>query len=78
MVTLVTILKLFGVCMLIPCFAFAVTLSLYMVKQVKWESNLKRYKISALGYVQNPQGFLITTPKELLEELQGVEERITK
>ena len=76
--TLVTILKCFGICMLIPCFAFVITLSLYMFKQVKWESNLKRYKISALGYVQNPQGFLLTTPKELLEELQGYEEKITK
>ena len=75
---LVEILKLFGICMLIPCIAFVITLSLYMFKQVKWESNLKRYKISALGYVQNPQGFLLTTPKELLEELQGYEEKITK
>ena len=76
--TLITILKCFGICMLIPCIAFAITLSLYMFKQVKWESNLKRYKISALGYVQNPQGFVLTTPKELLEELQGYEEKITK
>ena len=76
--TLITILKCFGICMLIPCFAFVVTLSLFMFKQIKWDTNLKHYKISALGYVQNPQGFLLTTPKELLEELQGVEERIAK
>ena len=78
MKSLLTILKLFGVCMLIPCFAFAVTLSLYMVKQVKWESNLKHYRKGALGSVINPQGFTLSHASELLDELQGFEEKIAK
>lgn len=75
---LLTILKAFGWIIVFTTGSFALFMFLYMKKQIKWESTLKNYTISALGYVQNPQGFLLTTPKELLEELQGVEERIAK
>lgn len=50
---------------------------IYVLKQARWESNLKRYKKGQLG-VYNAQGHLITTPEELLDELQGIEQRIAK
>ena len=49
----------------------------YVLKQARWEANLKRYRIGQLGVI-NPQGHMITTPEELLKELQGIEERIAK
>ena len=75
---ILTIIKILGGIILFTTASFSIFLFAYMHKQVKWESGLKNYKISALGYVVNPQGFILTTPRELLEELQGVEERIVK
>lgn len=49
----------------------------YVLKQAKWESELKRYTKGQLG-VYDRQGHLIETPQELLDQLQGVEQRIAK
>ena len=73
----IIILKIIGWCIVIPAVAFAAVLTLYMLKQIRWETNLKRYRKGQLG-VYNPQGVLITTPEELLDELKGIEESIAK
>lgn len=56
---------------------FISIMSVYLFKQARWESNLKRYRKDPRGVI-NGQGHLITTPGELLDELIGIEERIAK
>ncbi len=63
----------FALCLLIPGLAFAFSLTVAIFKQIRWESNLKRYRIKGPGEVVNPQGFVITSPSHLLEELKGIE-----
>ena len=66
----------FAVCLLVPGITFAALLSISMIKQLRWESNLNRYHIKAPGEVVNPQGVVITSASHLLNELKGIEEPI--
>ena len=66
-------LKMLGITILVSCSVFIAGMTIFIVKQMKWESNLKNYKAKDNGYVVNPYGFLLTTPKQLLDELQGKE-----
>lgn len=74
---MITALKLFGISALTATSVVAISMAVYVLKQVKWESDLKRYRKGALGGVINKQGHQIFTAEELLDELMGIEERIT-
>ena len=50
---------------------------IYVLKQAKWESELKRYRVFGDNVI-NGQGHIIEHPAELLEELQGIEKRIAQ
>ena len=53
------------------CFVVcASAVSIYVIKQMHTESVLKQFKKGQLG-VYNKHGGIITTPQELLDELQG-------
>ena len=70
--------KLFGISALTMCSVTCIAMTVYVLKQIKWESELKRYKRGALGGVINRQGHQIFTATELLDELMGIEEKIAK
>ena len=75
---ILTAVKLFGVCALTMCSVTCISMTVYVLKQIKWESDLKKYKRGALGGVINRQGHQIFTATELLDELMGIEEKIAK
>ncbi len=60
------------------CIIFMWCASIFVIKHSKWEGELSGYKINDDGTVTNKQGVKINTAKWLLEELQGVEEKIAK
>lgn len=62
----------------IMCSCFAWSMVAYIIKYIKWDKQLKRYKVKPTGEVVNPQGFVLVNPKQLLDELRGIEERIAK
>ena len=55
---------------------FVAVMSIYLIKNAKWEANLSRYTIKE-NKVYNPQGFEVNAV-ELLKELKMIEERIAK
>ena len=55
---------------------FVAVMSIYLIKNAKWEANLSRYTIDGDSVI-NPYGFEINA-RQLLEELKGIEERIAK
>lgn len=61
----------------IGVFCIMSTMVIYVLKQARWDANLKRYKVDGTDVI-NRQGVRISTPSELLKELQGIEERIAK
>ena len=67
-------LIMFGLCFLIPAAAFAIKLTIAIVKMFKWENNLDRYKPEPSGSVINRQGVRLITAKNLLDDLKGIEE----
>ena len=75
---MVNALLFVGMSVLMIIALFVATMTIYLIKQARWETNLKRYKIGSMGNVINPQGFELTTPAELLDELIGIEKRIAK
>ena len=74
--SLMFILKVVGVCFLVPTVMFSATLTIYLYKQVRWDASLEKYRIKDDGTVVNPQGFVIEKPSLLLKELKGIEETI--
>ena len=67
-----------GLCITAAVAVFVTSMVLYLLKEAKWESELKRYKANDDGSVTDKNGFRITKPGDLLRELQGIEERIAK
>lgn len=67
-----------GLCITAGVAVFVTSMVLYLLKEAKWESELKRYKANDDGTVTDKNGFRITKPSDLLKELQGIEERIVK
>ena len=55
---------------------FVAVMSIYLIKNAKWEANLSRYTIDGDSVI-NPYGFEINA-RQLLEELKGIEEEICK
>ena len=55
---------------------FVAVMFIYLIKNARWETNLKHYTIKN-DKVYNPQGFEVNAVK-LLKELKGIEERIAK
>ena len=73
---IINLLLFTGLCIASAVAVFVTAMVLYLLKEAKWESNLKRYTIDGDSVI-NPQGFEINA-RQLLEELQGIEERIAK
>ena len=69
-------LIVFGLCFLIPAAAFAIKLTIAILKMFKWENDLDRYKEEPSGSVINRQGVRLMTAKDLLYDLKGIEEPI--
>ena len=67
-----------GLCITAAVAVFVTSMVLYLLKEAKWESNLKRFKARDDGTVLDPYGFVIEKPSDLLKQLQGIEERIAK
>ena len=67
-----------GICISAGVAVFITSMVLYLLKEAKWESELKRYKANEDGSVTDKHGFRITKPSDLLKELQGFEEKIAK
>ena len=65
-----------GLCITAAVAVFVTFMVLYLLKEAKWESELKRYKSNEDGSVTDKNGFRITKPSDLLKELQGIEEKI--
>ena len=78
MKTLVDALGYLAVMVAVIVTLFVVVMSIYLIKNARWEANLNRYKASAFGHVINPQGVELLDAVSLLEELKGIEERIAK
>ena len=74
--SLMFVLKVVGVCFLVPTVMFSAMLTIYLYKQVRWDASLEKYRIKDDGTVVNPQGFVIEKPSLLLKELKGIEETI--
>ena len=64
-----------GLCITAGVAVFVTSMVLYLLKEAKWESNLKRYTIDGDSVI-NPYGYEINA-RQLLEELMDIEERIT-
>ena len=75
---IINALLFMGFCAVIIVSVFVTVMSIYLFKQAKWESELKRFKENEDGTVTDKNGFRITKPSDLLKELQGIEERIAK
>ena len=75
---IVNALLFMGFCAIVIVSVFVTVMSIYLLKQAKWESELKRFKENEDGTVTDKHGFIIAKPSDLLKELQGIEERIAK
>ena len=75
---MINLLLFTGLCITSAVAVFVTAMVLYLLKEAKWESNLKRFKVRDDGTVLDPYGFVIEKPSDLLKELQGIEERIAK
>ena len=73
---LVDALALIGFAVGIGVTIFVTIMALYLIKQARWEANLKHYTIKN-DKVYDPQGFEVNAV-ELLKELKMIEERIAK
>ena len=76
MKTLVEALGWIAVLVAIGVGVFVAVMSIYLIKNARWEANLSRYTIDGDSVI-NPYGFEINA-RQLLEELKGIEERIAK
>lgn len=73
---LVDALAWIGVIVAIGVTIFVTIMTFYLIKQARWETNLKHYTIKN-DKVYDPQGFEVNAV-ELLKELKSIEESIAK
>ena len=73
---MINLLLFTGLCIASAVAVFVTAMVLYLLKEAKWESNLKRFTARDDGTVLDPYGFIIEKPSDLLKQLQGIEEEI--